>query len=80
MVKKAPKKKLNRKSKRIIRRCVAAVLMVTAIGVAAIPVPDIQADNGISLYSSSDDKRADIVDDRKPCVNWISDDLPKVRF
>jgi len=68
MAKKAPKKKLSRKSKRIIRRSIAAVLMVTAIGVAAIPVPDIQADNGTSLYSSSDDKRADIVDDRTPCV------------
>ena len=73
MAKKAPKRKLNRKSKRLIRRSIAAVMMITAIGVAAIPVPDIQADTGISLYSSSDDKRAGIVDSRTACTYDVTE-------
>ena len=40
MAKKAPVKKSKRRLKRSIRRSLAAVLMVTAIGVAAIPVPE----------------------------------------
>jgi len=41
MAMKAPRKRFTRKSRRIIRRSIAAVMMITAIGVAAIPVPDI---------------------------------------
>lgn len=37
---KAPVKKTKRRLKRSIRRSIAAVLMVTAIGVAAVPVPE----------------------------------------
>lgn len=40
MAKKAPVKKTKRRLKRSIRRSLAAVLMVTAIAVAAIPVPE----------------------------------------
>ena len=36
MAKKA-KSRINRKTKRIIRRSIAGLLMVTAIGIAAIP-------------------------------------------
>ena len=40
MAKNAPVKKSKRKLKRSVRRSVAAVLMITAIGVAAVPVPE----------------------------------------
>ena len=40
MAKNAPVKKSKRKIKRSVRRSVAAVLMITAIGVAAVPVPE----------------------------------------
>lgn len=46
MAKKAPVKKTKRRLKRSVRRSLAAVLMVTAIAVAAIPVPENYADNG----------------------------------
>lgn len=42
MAKKA-KSKINRKTKRIIRRSIAGLLMVTAIGIAAIPAREIEA-------------------------------------
>lgn len=60
MAKKAPKRKLNRKSRRLIRRSIAAVMMITAIGVAAIPVPDIQADTGSGAVTS-DTKRNNVL-------------------
>lgn len=60
MAKKAPRKKLNRKSRRMIRRSIAAVMMITAIGIAAIPIPDIQADTGIGGVTS-DEKRNDVL-------------------
>ncbi|SDA40762.1 Leucine rich repeat-containing protein [Lachnospiraceae bacterium G11] len=44
MAKKA-KSRMNRKTKRIIRRCIAGLLMVTAIGVAAIPAKPVEADS-----------------------------------
>lgn len=57
MSKKTPIKKTKRRLKRTVRRSLAAVLMITAIGVAAIPVPenvaaddtqtDVQADERI---------------------------------
>ena len=40
MAKKTPVKKSRRRLKRSVRRSLAAVLMITAIGVAAIPVPE----------------------------------------
>ncbi len=40
MSKKTPVKKSKRRLKRSVRRSLAAVLMITAIGVAAIPVPE----------------------------------------
>lgn len=46
MAKKMPKTKMNRKTKRIIRRSLAAVLMITAIGIAAIPATDVEAEIG----------------------------------
>lgn len=63
---KTGRRKINRKTKRVIRRSIAAVMMITAIAVAAIPVPDIQADNGTGSSSSS--KRENITDNRTPCV------------
>lgn len=43
MAKKAPVKKSRRRLKRSVRRSLAAVLMITAIGVAAVPVPENEA-------------------------------------
>ncbi|MBO5292251.1 MAG: leucine-rich repeat protein [Lachnospiraceae bacterium] len=43
MTKRAPKKKVTRRLKRSVRKALAAVLMITAIGVAAIPVPETAA-------------------------------------
>ena len=40
---KSAAKKKNRKLKRQIRKTVGALLMVSAIAVAAVPVPDISA-------------------------------------
>lgn len=47
MAKKTPVKKSRRRLKRSIRRSLAAVLMITSIGVAAIPVPENYAADGI---------------------------------
>ncbi len=44
MAKKA-KSRMNRKTKRIIRRSIAGLLMVTAIGIAAIPAKEVAADS-----------------------------------
>ncbi len=44
MAKKAPVKKSRRRLKRSVRRSLSAVLMITAIGVAAIPVPENRAE------------------------------------
>ena len=46
MAKKAPVKKTKRRLKRSVRRSLAAVLMVTSIAVAAIPVPENYAEDG----------------------------------
>lgn len=43
MAKKTPVKKSRRRLKRSVRRSLSAVLMITAIGVAAIPVPENEA-------------------------------------
>lgn len=45
MSKKTPVKKSKRRLKRSVRRSLAAVLMITAIAVAAIPVPEVSADD-----------------------------------
>ena len=57
MAKKTPVKKSKRGLKRSVRRSLAAVLMITAIGVAAIPVPENYAapeDAGSDTTTSSD--------------------------
>lgn len=46
MAKKQTVKKSRRRLKRSIRRSLAAVLMITAIGVAAVPVPENYAEDG----------------------------------
>lgn len=52
MAKKTPAKKPRRRLKRSIRRSLSAVLMITAIAVAAIPVPENYADNGEAAAGS----------------------------
>lgn len=46
MAMKKAAKKSRRRLKRSVRRSLAAVLMITAIGIAAVPVPENYADNG----------------------------------
>ena len=53
MAKKTPVKKSKRGLKRSVRRSLSAVLMITAIGVAAIPVPENFAAPEISLYADA---------------------------
>ena len=53
MAKKTPVKKSKRGLKRSVRRSLSAVLMITAIGVAAIPVPENYAAPEISLYADT---------------------------
>ena len=55
MAKKTPAKKPRRRLKRSIRRSLSAVLMITAIAVAAIPVPENVAapEGGISPYAAT---------------------------
>jgi len=62
MSKKAPVKKSKRRLKRSVRRSLAAVLMITAIAVAAIPVPENAAapDGGISVRA---DEKKDVHED-----------------
>lgn len=69
MAKKAPRKKVTRRLKRSVRKSLAAVLMITAIVVAAIPVPEMAASDGKiqsrttqirqESYSYNDDGSAD---------------------
>lgn len=61
MAKKTPAKKPRRRLKRSVRRSLAAVLMITAIAVAAIPVPENYADNGDAAAGSMA-KAADVHD------------------
>lgn len=53
MSKKTPVKKSKRRLKRSVRRSLAAVLMITAIAVAAIPVPENFAEDGTGTGSGS---------------------------
>ncbi len=52
MAKKTVTKKPKRRLKRTVRRSLAAVLMITAIVVAAIPVPENRAEDGVPGQSS----------------------------
>lgn len=53
MAKKTPARKPRRRLKRSVRRSLSAVLMITAIAVAAIPVPEnVAAPEGISTYAA----------------------------
>lgn len=62
MAMKKAAKKSRRRLKRSVRRSLAAVLMITAIGVAAVPVPENYADNGDAAGSMS---RASDIHDMK---------------
>ncbi len=53
MAKKTPVKKSKRRLKRTVRKSLAAVLMITAIVIAAIPVPENRAEDGSSEYGIS---------------------------
>ena len=60
MAMKKAAKKSKRRLKRSVRRSLAAVLMITAIGVAAVPVPENYADNGDAARSVT--RAADVHD------------------
>ena len=62
MSKKTPVKKSKRRLKRSVRRSLAAVLMITAIAVAAIPVPENVAapEGGVSALA---DEKKDVHED-----------------
>lgn len=78
MAKKAPVKKTKRRLKRSVRRSLAAVLMVTSIAVAAIPVPENYAvdDNAMSgsgsARAAAKDVHADAV--KKDFIYNLDDD------
>lgn len=57
MSKKTPVKKSKRRLKRSVRRSLAAVLMITAIAVAAVPVPENAAapEGGVSALADAQD-------------------------
>lgn len=66
MSKKTPVKKSKRRLKRSVRRSLAVVLMITAIAVAAIPVPENVAapDGGVSaLADEKEDVHANAMKD-----------------
>ena len=65
MAMKKAAKRSKRRLKRSIRRSLAAVLMITAIGVAAVPVPENYADNGDAagnMTKASDAHDKDLAD------------------
>lgn len=53
MSKTTPKRRLNKKARRSIRRTMAVVLLITSLVVAAIPVPEAAAEDGTSSTTSS---------------------------
>lgn len=59
MAKRVPRKKVTRRLKRSVRKSLAAVLMITAIVVAAIPVPETYADNGQAVSRAGIQPRTD---------------------
>ena len=73
MAKKAPVKKSKRRLKRSVRRSLSAVLMITAIGVAAIPVPENRASApGIATIAAKPDVHKEEMEKGK--------DVPKYGF
>lgn len=79
MSKKTPIKKTKRRLKRTVRRSLAAVLMITAIGVAAIPVPENYAEGeGVSApaiqYVDADPNNYEADDNTK---NKYAESSPK---
>lgn len=54
MAKKTPKKRMNRKMKRAIRKSISAMFMATALLVAAIPVDSVSATGGTTPSSAPD--------------------------
>ncbi len=82
MAKKTPKKNNNRKVFRTVRKSTAALFMITALIVAAIPVPDTQAvdeiesfENSYATASEVSNKRQNIEanDNRGECVYDVTD-------
>lgn len=82
MAKKTPKKKNNRKAFRTVRKSTAALFMITALIVAAIPVPSTQAvddvvisEDGYIIGDGVSDKRENIEanDNRGECVYDVTD-------
>lgn len=63
MSKKTPVKKSKRRLKRSVRRSLAAVLMITAIAVAAVPVPENAAapEGGVSALADAQDVHDDAI-------------------
>lgn len=55
MAKSAPKRRLNRRAKRSIRRTLAVVMLITSIVVAAIPVPEAAATDGGTISGNNPD-------------------------
>ena len=91
MAKKTPVKKSKRGLKRSVRRSLAAVLMITAIAVAAIPVPENYAEEeddggGVTTTSPSDKHYEELSDfiyapqaatkDKDGKVTWNKDEHP----
>ncbi len=72
MSKKTPVKKSRRRLKRSIRRSLAAVLMITAIAVAAIPVPE--------NYAADEDTPAAGDDEPKLPYIYDSDSYEVIKF
>lgn len=75
MAMKKAAKRSKRRLKRSIRRSLAAVLMITAIGVAAVPVPENYADNGDAAGNMT---RASDVHDKDLADYGYTDTLRKV--
>ena len=74
MAKKTPVKKSKRRLKRSVRRSLAAVLMITAIGVAAIPVPENYAapdDDNPSATADAYDEQYKEIGDRESSTNVV---------
>lgn len=83
MSKKAPVKKTKRRLKRSIRRSIAAVLMITAIGIAAIPVPENYAEeetSGVETTSAVEEPSAYkyAVDSKDDDYNTYSNNITSV--
>ncbi len=71
MTRKAPRKKVTRRLKRSVRKSCAAILMITAIIVAMIPVPETLADSGTAgtVTVRSDQPQYDVDEGEGDFVN-----------